>query len=44
MSTDAWVKIEPFGFPITLVAFLFWQINALQSYLIEEGDPPEAQQ
>ena len=44
MSTDAWVKIETFGFPIALVAFLFWQITALQSYLIEDGDPPEAQQ
>lgn len=36
MSTDAWVKIETFGFPIALMAFLFWQINALQSYLIED--------
>lgn len=36
MSTDAWVKIETFGFPIALVGFLFWQITALQSYLIEE--------
>ena len=44
MSTDAWVKIETFGFPVALIAFLFWQITALQSYLIEEGDPPEAQQ
>ncbi|MEL6887967.1 MAG: inner membrane-spanning protein YciB [Pseudomonadota bacterium] len=38
MSTDAWVKIETFGFPIALVAFLFWQITALQGYLIEEKD------
>lgn len=36
MSTDAWVKIETFGFPIALMAFLFWQITALQSYLIED--------
>lgn len=38
MSTDAWVKIETFGFPAALVAFLFWQITALQGYLIEEED------
>ncbi|MEO9682882.1 MAG: inner membrane-spanning protein YciB [Tateyamaria sp.] len=44
MSTEAWVKIETFGFPIALMAFLFWQINALQSYLIEEDDPSQAQQ
>ncbi|MEM6373721.1 MAG: inner membrane-spanning protein YciB [Pseudomonadota bacterium] len=44
MSTDTWVKIETFGFPVVLVAFLFWQITALQAYLIEDGDPPEAQQ
>ena len=36
MSTDAWVKIETFGFPIALMVFLFWQINALQVYLIED--------
>jgi intracellular septation protein len=36
MSTDTWVKIETFGFPIVLMAFLFWQISALQSYLIED--------
>ena len=38
MSTDAWVKIETFGFPIALVGFLFWQITALQGYLIENED------
>lgn len=43
MSTDAWVKIETFGFPLALVAFLFFQINALQSYLIENEDKPEAE-
>ena len=36
MSTDAWVKIETFGFPAALIAFLFWQITALQGYLIED--------
>ena len=44
MSTDTWVKIETFAFPIALVGFLFWQINALQSHLIEdEADPGQEQ-
>ncbi|WP_372893095.1 inner membrane-spanning protein YciB, partial [Rhodosalinus sp.] len=30
MSTDTWVKIETFGFPIALFLFLWWQIVALQ--------------
>jgi intracellular septation protein len=40
MSTDAWVKIETFGFPLVLMAFLMWQFTALQGYLIhdEAGD------
>ena len=37
MSTDFWVKFETFGLPIALMAFLWWQIMALQPYLIEEG-------
>jgi intracellular septation protein len=36
MSTDTWVKIETFGFPIALMGFLFWQMMALQGYMIEE--------
>jgi intracellular septation protein len=36
MSTDAWVKIETFGFPLALMGFLFWQITALKSHLIED--------
>ena len=36
MSNDAWVVIETFGFPIALIAFLFWQITALQKYLLED--------
>lgn len=36
MSTDAWVKIETFGFPIALMVFLWLQIMALQPYLIED--------
>ncbi len=37
MSTDLWVKIETFGFPIALMAFLMWQFNKLQVYM----DDPE---
>lgn len=36
MSTDTWVKLETFGMPAALVAFLWWQIFALQRHLIEE--------
>ncbi|WP_293448998.1 inner membrane-spanning protein YciB [Planktotalea sp.] len=37
MSTDAWVKIETFGFPILLFGFLWAQFAALQKYMeIEE--------
>ena len=36
MSTDAWVKIETFGFPLLLFVFLWSQIMALQKYLIED--------
>ncbi|WP_273509105.1 inner membrane-spanning protein YciB [Planktotalea frisia] len=33
MSTDAWVKIETFGFPILLFGFLWAQFAALQKYM-----------
>ena len=36
MSTDAWVKIETFAFPVVLFVFLWWQIIALQRFMIEE--------
>lgn len=39
MSTDAWVKIETFGFPLILFLFLWLQIVALQKYLIEDDKP-----
>lgn len=39
MSTDTWVKIETFGFPVALIAFMLWQIMQLQDYLIEEEKP-----
>lgn len=35
MSTDLWVKIETFGFPLALFAFLWWQIVALQKHMID---------
>ncbi len=38
MSDDAWVKIETFGFPIAMFVFLWAQIMALQSHLIEDED------
>ena len=38
MSTDAWVKIETFGFPILMFLFLWGQIMTLQRYLIEPED------
>ncbi len=41
MSTDAWVKIETFGFPILLMAFLMWQFVALQSYAITDEPSDE---
>ncbi|MCA0872043.1 septation protein IspZ [Seohaeicola saemankumensis] len=34
MSTDLWVKIETFGFPIALFAFLWWQVVGLQQYML----------
>ena len=35
MSTDAWVKIETFGFPILMFVFLMSQIMMLQEHMIE---------
>ena len=35
MSEAAWVKIETFAFPAALFGFLWWQIVALQTYMIE---------
>lgn len=36
MSTDAWVKIETFAFPVALMAFLMWQFTALSGYMITD--------
>lgn len=33
LSTDLWVKIETFGFPLALMGFLMVQFNLLQSYM-----------
>ncbi len=38
MSTEAWVKIETFGFPLILFVFLWSQIMMLQPYVIEEDE------
>jgi intracellular septation protein len=41
MSDAAWVKIETFGFPAALFAFLWWQIVALQKFMIDPDDKPD---
>jgi intracellular septation protein len=33
MSTDTWVKIETFGFPLLMFVFLWAQIMALEKYM-----------
>lgn len=38
LSTDTWVKLETFGMPLALMAFLVWQITVLQRYVIEDKD------
>ncbi len=40
-STDLWVKLETFAFPIALFVFIWVQIIGLQKYLIV--DPEDAQ-
>ena len=40
MSTETWVKIETFGFPIVTFLFLWSQIVLLQKYLIPQ-EPQE---
>lgn len=41
LSTETWVTIETFVFPILLIIVMFGQIYALQSYLIEPEDSSE---
>ncbi len=36
-STETWVAIETFGFPIALFLFLWLQIAALQKHIIDHG-------
>lgn len=38
MSTDAWVKIETFGFPVLMFLFLWMQIVALEKYTIADEE------
>lgn len=38
MSTDTWVKVETFGFPLVLFLFLWTQIMGLQEYMIDEDE------
>ncbi|AAV94625.1 septation protein IspZ [Ruegeria pomeroyi] len=40
MSTDLWVKIETFGFPILLMGFIMLQFGLLQAHMI---DPDQEQ-
>ena len=42
MSTDAWVKIETFGFPILLMGFLMWSFISLQDHMIEDETSDDA--
>ncbi|MEM1074549.1 MAG: inner membrane-spanning protein YciB [Pseudomonadota bacterium] len=41
MTTDTWVKIETFAFPVALMAFLMWQLMSLQSYMISDENADE---
>jgi intracellular septation protein len=38
MTTESWVKIETFAFPLILFLFLWSQIMLLQPYVIEEDE------
>lgn len=40
-STDLWVKLETFAFPVVLMVFLWVQIYKLQRYLIEPAETAE---
>ena len=40
MSTDAWVKIETFGFPILMFIFLWLQIVSLHRFVDDETPEP----
>lgn len=38
-STDVWVKIETFAFPVVSMIFLGWQFYAVRGYMIDDADP-----
>lgn len=40
-STELWVKLETFAFPICLFIFLFVQMAGLQKYVIDDPDQPK---
>ena len=40
-STELWVKLETFAFPICLFVFLMVQIAGLQKYVIDDPDQPK---
>lgn len=40
-TTDTWVKLETFAFPVVLMVFMFVQIYALQKYFIETPEAKE---
>jgi intracellular septation protein len=41
LSTDTWVKIETFGFPIALMGFLVWQMTTLQPHISDGNTADE---
>ena len=41
-STELWVKLETFGMPAALFAFLWLQIMALQRFVIDPDKPDDA--
>lgn len=41
LSTDLWVKIETFGFPVALFGFLWFQIVTLQKYMHDPDETPD---
>ena len=41
-STDLWVKIETFAFPVISMIFLGWQFWSVRDYMIEEDQPPKS--
>ncbi|MGR3511753.1 MAG: inner membrane-spanning protein YciB [Paracoccaceae bacterium] len=42
-STDLWVKVETFGFPVLLFLFLMLQIMSLQDHVIEPEEEEDAE-